>query len=225
MITLYYMAGSCSIAPHIVLEEIGSDFNFVSLDMSQGDLDTPSFREISPSGYVPALMTDEGPLTENAAILLYLGQIHPEAKLLLTQSSFDIARINSFNVFLSNSVAEAYRALSRSSMFVDGEAAISSLRAKVPGRVERLYDIIEKRFADGRQWVHGDDYTVSDPYLFIWSSYLQWGDRGDPDRYPLVRAHRERVLARPATQRAISREGKGDPALFFSAEKSFAGID
>jgi glutathione S-transferase len=73
--------------------------------------------------------------------------------------------------------------------------------------------------------VHGARYTTSDPYLFVYSSYLQWGDRGDASRFPLVRAHRERVLARPATQEALSAEGIPDPAIAFGPNFHQPAID
>jgi glutathione S-transferase len=55
--------------------------------------------------------------------------------------------------------------------------------------------------------VHGEQYTASDPYLFVFASYLRLGDRGDPGRLPAVMAHRSRVRARPAVERVLRHEG------------------
>lgn len=164
-------------------------------------------------------------ITENPAILLFLGQSHPTAGLLLGGDPFSVAQVNAFNVFLSNSVHITFRHLSRPTLFADGPQAALALKAKVPEMTHRYFSLIEKQLGDGRDWIHGDHYSVSDPYLFVYASYLQWGDRGDPDCFPRVRAHRERVLGRPAVQRAIQREGTGDPALVYGATHVLGAID
>ena len=70
------------------------------------------------------------------------------------------------------------------------------------------FGLIEQRFADGRPWVHGDRYTMSDPYLFVFASYLKMGDRGDPTKIPRIWAHRDRVYGqRPAVARTLAKEG------------------
>lgn len=225
MLRFYYIPLGCSMASHIVLEEVGAEFVAERMIFERGDMDDPAFRAINPKGFVPVLITDRGVITENAAILLYLAQTYPEADLFPSNDPFGQAMVNSFNVFLSNSVHITYRHLSRPTLFADGAEAAAALKAKVPEMIHRYFGMIEKQLSDGRTWIHGDKYSASDPYLFVYSSYLQWGDRGDPDRFPLVRAHRERVIARPAVQRAIEREGTGDPALVYGGTNLLGTID
>ncbi len=211
MLRLYYIPGACSIAPHIALEESGADFETVAIDFAAGDHRKPEFLKLNPKAFVAVLVTDRGAISENAAILSYVAQAYPEAKLAPTDP-FEFAQMQAFNIFLASAVHVTYRHLSRPTLFCDGEEGARLLAAKVPEMVHRYFGLIEDQLSDGREWIHGDKYTVSDPYLFIYTSYLQRGDRGDADRFPLARAHRERVLARPAVQRVIEREGKGDPA-------------
>src|SRR3546814_17581126 len=69
------------------------------------------------------------------------------------------------------------------------------------------FSLIEDKLSDGRLFVHGDSYSLSDPYLFVFASYLRMGDRGDIMLFPRLRAHRERVRARPAVERVLAIEG------------------
>jgi glutathione S-transferase len=210
VLKLFYIPASCSLATHIALTEAGADFEVQEIDYSRGDHKSPEFLRLNPKAFVPVLLTDQGPITENAAILLYIAMTFPKAQ---------------FNTFLCSSLHVTYRHISRPRLFADGPVAKAALRAKVPEMVHKYFGLVEDKLSDGRTWVHGDRYTTSDPYLFVYASYLQWGDRGDAGRFPLVRAHRERVLARPATQEVLAAEGIPDPAIAFGPNYYQPAID
>jgi glutathione S-transferase len=73
MLTLHYKPGSCSLAAHIVLEEIGEPYALRPVDLAAGEQRTEAFLKINPQGRVPVLTLDDGePLAENTAILPYL---------------------------------------------------------------------------------------------------------------------------------------------------------
>ena len=75
MLTLYYAPGACSLAAHIVLEEGGEKYEAKRMDLGKGEQNTEAYLKIHPLGRVPALLLDNGqPLTENTAILPYLGK-------------------------------------------------------------------------------------------------------------------------------------------------------
>jgi hypothetical protein len=71
--TLYYSPGSCALAPHIALEEIGKPFSLVLVNTDQGEGRTPEFRRVNPKGRVPVLIDNDVKLTETPAILIHLG--------------------------------------------------------------------------------------------------------------------------------------------------------
>lgn len=208
----FYIPHACSMAPHIVLEEAGAEFEPAAIDYLAGDHRKPEFLAINPKGYVAVLITDRGVISENMAIMAYVAQAYPDAKL-APIDPFGFAQVQAFNSFMSSSVHITFRAMSKPTIFADGDEAAAALLAKVPEMAHKYFSLIEEQLSDGREWIHGDAYTISDPYLFVYASYLQRGTAGDPTPFPLVKAHRERVLARPATQRVIEREGKGDPAF------------
>jgi glutathione S-transferase len=222
---LHYIPLGCSLASHIALEETGAPFEANEINFGRGDVYSPHFRSLTPKGFVPVLETDRGVITESVAILMYIAQSFPHAGLVDRSDPFAVAKVNSFNAFLASTIHIVFRRLSRPTLFADGESAAQALKEKVPELSHRYFQLIEDQLSDGRPWIHGDQYSASDPYLFVYASYLQWGDRGDPDRFPQVRAHRQRVLARPAAQRAIEREGIGDPGKYFGQDKFLGAID
>ncbi|WP_157217520.1 glutathione S-transferase family protein [Flavisphingomonas formosensis] len=210
MLTLYYAPGACSLVPHIALEEAGADYRRHRVNYAVGENNQPPFRTISPLGRVPVLLTDRGALTENPAILSYIAQSHPEAGLAPLDDPFAFARVQSFNLFISANIHVAFRQIVFPDTYADGEEAAKALRDKVPELADRYFAVIEQGLADGRLYVHGDRFTLSDAYLSVYANYLRKGDRGDVSRLPNILAHRARIRARPAVQRILEVEGLAD---------------
>jgi len=210
MLTLFYYPGACSLVPHIVLEEAGAVYERHLVDYAGGEHLSPEYRAISPLGRVPALLTDRGPLIENPAILAYIAQSHPDAALVPFDDPFAFARVQSFNLFIANNIHVAFRQISFPDSYADGKDAATALRNKVPELADRYFAVIEKGLADGRPFVHGERFTISDAYLFVYANYLRMGDRGDPSRLPHVIAHRSRIRARAAVQHILEIEKLAD---------------
>lgn len=210
MLKLFYMTGACSVVPHIALEEIGAPYEAVLVNLGKGEQLKPEYLAVNPKGRVPALATERGVITEIPAILGYLAHTFPDAGLAPVNDAFAFAQMQAFHMFIATAIHVTFRQLSRPGYFADGEAAAIALKAKVPEATNQHFGVIEKQMADGREWVHGDSYSMSDPYLFAFASYLERGDRGNPELFPHIRAHRLRVLARPAVQRTLRQEGVSD---------------
>ena len=81
MFKLFYSPGSCALASHMALEEVGAEYAVARVDISRSEQRSAEYLAINPKGRVPALVTDEGILTETPAILAYLAQRFPQAKL------------------------------------------------------------------------------------------------------------------------------------------------
>ena len=81
MFKLYYAPGTCALASHIALEEAGASYTAERLDFKNSQQTTPQYLAINPKGRVPALVTDRGTLTETPAILAFIAQSFPKAKL------------------------------------------------------------------------------------------------------------------------------------------------
>ena len=75
MLKLFYAPGSCALASHIAFEEAGANYEAVRVDLLAKDQRKPEYLAINPKGRVPALVTDKGVLTENPAILAFIGRL------------------------------------------------------------------------------------------------------------------------------------------------------
>ena len=164
--------------------------------------------KINPKGRVPALLTDKGILTENPVILGYVAQTFPDAKLADNDDSFAFGSMQSFNMFLATSVHVAFAHNSRPERYADGEVKPPRRCApKPPSRCADYFGLIEDQFKDGRPFVMGDQYTVADPYLFVFERWLERDGLGRRADYPKVAAHHDQVAARPAVKAALAAEG------------------
>ena len=104
MFKLYYAPGTCALASHIALEEAGADYTAERLDFKNNQQTTPDYLAINPKGRVPALVTDTGILTETPAILAFIAQSFPKAKLAPLDDPFAFAQVQSFNSYLCSTV-------------------------------------------------------------------------------------------------------------------------
>ena len=203
MLKLYFSPGSCARASHIILEEAGAPYQAEKISFADNQQRSPDFLKINPKGRVPALVTAQGILTESPAILAYIAQIHPEAKLAPTDP-FAFAQAQSFNSYVCSTVHVAHAHKFRGARWADDPAAIEAMKAKVPESVAAAFALIEEGMLKG-PWVLGDQYSICDAYLFTVSSWLE-GDGVDLSKLPRVMAHRQRVADRPATKSVLLAE-------------------
>lgn len=206
MLKLYYAAGSCALATHIVLEEAGADYSTARIDFAKEQQKSPEFLKINPKGRVPALVTDRGILTETPAMLVYVAQSFPASRLAPTDDPFAFAQVQSFNSYLCSHVhvAHAHRMRGHRWVDVDDAHSIAAMRRKVPETVGGAFELIERDMLKG-PWVMGDQYTICDPYLFTLAQWLE-KDGVDLARIPRVVDHRRRMYERKSVKKAIAEE-------------------
>ena len=197
MLTLYYSRASCAYAPHILLHDAGADFTTVEIDFATGEQTSPDFLAINPKGRVPALVTPDGILTENPAILLYIAQTHPETKLAPSEP-FALARAQSFNMFLASTVHVAHSHKHRGARWADDPAAQAAMTAKVTENMAMYAGMIEAHYFTG-PWVLGEDYSMCDAYLALITRWLA-ADGVDLADFPNLQAHDKLMRTRPSMQ-------------------------
>ena len=201
-LTLHFSPRACSLASHIALEEAGADYEAVRVDFAAGEQRSDAYLALNPKGRVPALVTDRGILTETPAILAFIAQTFPQAKLAPLSDPFAFAGMQAFNSYLCSTVHVAHAHRTRGHRWTDDPAAIEALKRRVPQNMADCFELIETRMFKG-PWVMGEDYTVADPYLFTIASWLE-NDGVDPHRFPKVHDHRNRMHGRPAVARALA---------------------
>jgi glutathione S-transferase len=201
----YYAPLSCALATHIVLEHIGADYEAEKLNLRDNDQNTPDYLAINPKGRVPALVTDQGILTETPALLLYLAQTFPAAKLAPLDDAFALAQMQSINSWFCSTVHVHHAHGARGRRWSDDLDAQKSMKAKVAENMTGAAELIEKEILRG-PWVMGDQFTVADAYLFTMTSWMA-SDGVDMKKFPKLADHFKRMLALPAVKKIAPLHG------------------
>ena len=200
MLTLYYAPGACSLASHIVLEESGEKYEGKRVDLAKGEQRTEAYLKIHPLGRVPALLLDNGePLTENTAILPYLGKRFG----LWPKDAVAEAKALSLIGFFASSVHPAHAHISRPERYATDKAHFPDIQEQGKKTFHGFLRQIDGMLA-GRQWF-GEQYSVLDPYGFL---FYTWGVRRELPMGELksYTAFRDRMLLRPAVRRIVEDE-------------------
>lgn len=202
MIKLFHAWGSCSLAPFIALEEAGADYEVAVISTKDGEQRKPDYLALNPKGRVPALVTERGVLTENVAILAWIAQAFPAARL-MPDDPWAFGQAQAFNSYLASTVHVAHAHGRRGSRWADQESSFEDMRRKVPETMAACFQLIEDEMLAG-PWVMGEQFTTCDAYLFTLSGWLE-SDDVDLARFPKVQAHFGRTAARPAVGKVLAR--------------------
>jgi glutathione S-transferase len=201
MLTLFYAPGACSMAPHIVLEEGGEKYEAKRMDLAKGEQKSADYMKIHPLGRVPALKLDDGsPLTENTAILPFLGKRFG----LWPTEPVKEAQALSLIGFFASTVHPANAHVGRPERYTEDKSAFPGLQAMGKKMFHEYMKQIDGMYAR-REWL-SDKYSVLDPYAFV---FYVWGTRRELPMAELksYTAFKDRMLKRPAVQRVVADEG------------------
>jgi glutathione S-transferase len=208
-IKLFYEPGSCSLATHIALEEAGAKFTPMRIDFKASEQRSPAYLKINPKGRVPAIAIGDWTLTENPAILQFIAQSHPNAKLWPTDLRV-AAKCLEWMAWLSSGVHVTYAHVRRAERYATSDSALADVRAKGAISTREIWGDVETRMAAlSGPWIAGDQFTVVDGYAFVfwmWGGGQHLGYNMAQD-FPAWTAHARRLAARPAVQRVLDREG------------------
>ena len=201
-LTLFYAPNTCALATRIALNEAGADYQLQYVDFSQNAQRSGEYLALNPLGRVPALRVEDGTvLTETVALLAYVAQRFPEARLAPTDP-LQFARMQGFHSYLASTVHVAHAHGRRGGRWSDDEAAIASMKDKVASNMADCCALIEEHWLDRGPWVMGEAFSVADAYLFTIAGWLQ-GDGVDIAYFPRLADHYQRMQLRPAVRAAI----------------------
>jgi glutathione S-transferase len=196
---LYYLTGACSTASNIALREAGLPFELVKVDRhTRKAADGLDFNEVNPKGYVPALTLDNGQvLTENVAVLQYIADRNPAAKLAPPAGTMERYRLMEWLSFINSEVHKAFSPLFRQDL-------AAAVKEYARSNLETRLDYLERVMAD-RTFLMGEQFTVADAYLFV---VLGWGAHVNVDlgQWPDLKRYVERVGKRPHVIEALKSE-------------------
>ena len=217
MIELHYYPSNASMAPHILLHELGLPFRLQLVDRTRHAHKDAAYLALNPNGLIPVLRDGELVLFEAAAICLHLADSAPQAGLLPALGSAGRAQAYKWLFWLSNTLQATLTHYFYPERLVDdgNSAGAAQVKAHAQARVAGLLDQIEAQLAGhGQAWLLGASYSVADPYAFMLCRWTRGfdGSAGAPARArPAIRAWLGRMLARPALQRVLADEGLPPP--------------
>lgn len=159
---LYYSPGACSMSDHIALQWIGKPYT--TEKMTKETLKSPEYLKLNPAGAVPVLEDNGWVLTQNVAILNYLADTFPDAKLGGDGTPKSRAEVNRWLAFLNADVHPAFHPLFGASSYLD-DAAADKTRDHARSKLRELFGRANQQL-QGRDWLIGSR-SIADPYLFV----------------------------------------------------------
>ncbi|MFT3718890.1 glutathione S-transferase family protein [Pseudorhodoferax sp.] len=215
MLQLYYHPTDASMAPHMVLEELGVPFELVLVDRANQAHKSEAYLRLNPNGLIPVLVDGDTVLYETAAILLHLADTHPQAGLAPALAGSERAHLYKWLFWLSNTLHATLNLYFYPERWASAELVqgATNLKARAEARAGQLLELLDQELArHGGPWLLGERYTVLDPYLLMlarWTRHF-----GRPARtLTHLGPYLLRVLARPAVQRAYATEQIGEPPV------------
>ena len=200
MLIFYYAKSSAAYAPHILLEETGLEYQAVRIDFQTKEQQSTAYLKINPKGRVPALVTENGILTETLAILAFLAQILPEKNLAPTDP-FEFAIAQAFNSYIASTVHVAHAHKHRGARWADDPLAHEAMKAKVTANMTEYAQMIEEHYLKS-PFVLGDRFSFCDPYMALVTRWFR-DDGVDLDQFEKIKAHDILMRQRPSLQHVL----------------------
>jgi glutathione S-transferase len=201
---LYYFPGACSLADHIVLEWIGAPYQAVKVDLATRT--SPDYLALNPNGTVPLLIDGDFVLSQNVAILYYLAERHPYARLLGHGTVHGRADVLRWLAFLNSDVHPAFKPIFKPNHFHPDASVARVIADTARSHVREYLERLDKRLQD-RDWL-ANERSIADPYLFV---LLRWTIRVEVDSRGLDNLARffARMCVDPGVRAAvIAEEGR-----------------
>ena len=199
---LYTSPGACSLADHIAMQWTGAPFEAQVVSREQRR--QPDFLALNPDGAVPVLQNGDWVLTQNAAILNYIADKFPEAKLGGDGSPESRAEVNRWLAFVNSDLHPAFKPIFGSTSYLGDQALIEKSQDNARKQLRGMFERADAQLA-GKDWLTGAR-SIVDPYLFV---VTQWAKKTGVDLSGLDNLARfdAHMAADPGVQAALKAEG------------------
>ncbi|NIE59302.1 MULTISPECIES: glutathione S-transferase family protein [unclassified Burkholderia] len=197
---LYGFAGTRSQRALWGLKELDADFEFISVNLLQGEHKRPEFLRLNPAGKVPVLVDGDLVIPESAAIVLYLADKYPEKALLPVDPALR-AEAYRWVMFAVTELEQPLWRITRHSFIYPPEKRSPADIELAREDFRTMATILDKHL-EGREFIVGDTLTVADcvtAYLIDWA-----GECNLIESFPQLRAYLERLYARPKAPQRIA---------------------
>lgn len=199
---LYTSPGACSLADHIALQWTGAPYEAQIVSREQRA--TPEFRALNPAGAVPVLQNGDWVLTQNSAILNYIADKFPTAKLGGDGTPEGRAEVNRWLAFVNSDMHPAFKPIFGATAYLEDKAFIDKSHDNARKQLRGMFERVDAQLA-GKDWLTGSR-SIADPYLFV---VTQWAKKTGVDLAGLdnLAAFDARMTADPGVQAAMKAEG------------------
>lgn len=201
---LYGFAGTRSQRALWGLTQVDADFEFISVNLLEGEHKRPEFLRINPAGKVPVLVDGDKVIPESAAIVLYLAEKYPQKRLLPVDLG-ERAEVYRWTLFAVTELEQPLWRITRHSMLYPPDKRLPADIELARSDFATMAAILDKHM-DGREFIVGDRLTVADcvtVYLIDWANEFHL-----IDGFPRLHAYLERLYARPDAPARIAEARK-----------------
>lgn len=202
-IKFYYAQGACSLAPHILLREVGLDFEAIPVRRA-GTGFPDEFRLVNPKMRVPVLVVDGTTITEALAILTHISTFAPDLAL-TGRTPLETAAVYEWMSFLSGNVhGLGFGTVLRPQRYSDDTSTHEGIIAKGRESLRESFGFIEEKLAG--IYAVGSALTIVEPYMFV---FWRWGNTMGFEmekNYPKYTALIKNLVERPAVKAALKAE-------------------
>ena len=231
-ITLYSSPSTASFLPHVLLLEADASFELALVEKDKGAHRKEPYLSLNPHGRIPTLVEGELVLFETAAIAFHIADKFPAAKLAPAVGTNERALYYRWMMQLANTLQTEMRSFFYPEEYLTDRSAtggakggshdpaqVADVKAAAEARLGAAFARIDTQLGAQSAQTRGDHpyllgahYSAADPYLTM---LVRWGRhfQRPPRLMPNIARHSEKVLARPAVQKAFAREGVVAPFL------------
>lgn len=203
---LHYYPSNASMAPHMLLEEIGEPFELVLVDRTKGAHKSPEYLKLNPNGLIPVLQDGDLVLYEAAAICLHLADRFPQARMAPAPGTVERAHFYKWLMWLTNTLQAALILYFYPERWSDDEAGARAVKAHAEAKIGGMLDQLDAELGrHGGPWFMGEHYTALDPFALMLCRWTRGFER--PARsLTQLGPYLQRLLKRPAINRAFEAE-------------------
>lgn len=210
MYTLHYYPENANLAPHMLLEELGVEYQLKMVDRVSNAQKSDEYLKLNPAGRIPALIDGDMAIFESAAIILHLVDQHPTSNMAPAVGTQDRAKFYQWLIFLTNSLQEELMIwLYPERLAGDDEAAEAIVQRASEHRASDYLDVIDNHLEHNGPYFLGHQVSAADLYLTMlahWASSMKKPPRARANVAKLL----DLAISRPAVKRAFKGEGVTD---------------
>jgi glutathione S-transferase len=206
MMKLFFSPGAGSLAQHILLAECDANFKSQRVDLKTKKTSTgEDFFKINPKGQVPTLLTNDGKiLTEGAVIVQFIADQFPERELLPRMGTWERYRANEWLNYIASEIHKSFGVMFSADRMIASMDGNAQLKAGMRQHLVLKLNYLSSHLALN-SYLLGESFSAADAYLFTCLGWHKYVDL-NLNQWPEIVSYMQKISARPAVQRALELE-------------------